>query len=78
MIEVGSFIEYKNYLMAVVAVNKTKNKGYALCYENHLLATFPLDDKEIKVVKQEAFPRLLRGIYDLMKNYIQLERDAPL
>lgn len=73
MVEVGSFIECKNFLMAVVAINEPKGKGYALCYENHLLATFPLHDKDVKVVKQEGSPRLIRGIYDLMKQYKTLE-----
>lgn len=73
MVEVGNFVEYKGFLMAVVAVNPEKDKGYALCYDNHLLATFPLRDKDIKIVKAEGSPRLIKGIYDLMKNYKQLE-----
>jgi len=73
MVEVGNFVEYKGFLMAVVAINEEKGKAYGLCYENHLLATFPLGDKDIKIVKDEGSPRLIKGIYDLMKNYKQLE-----
>lgn len=67
MIEIGNFVAYKGFLMAVVAVNEPKDKGYALCYENHLLATFPLHDKEVKVVKTDGCPKLVKHIYDLMK-----------
>ena len=69
MVEVGNIIEYQDFLMAVVAVNEKKNKGYALCYENHLLATFPLDDKGIKVVLTDGCPKLVNGIYNMMKYY---------
>lgn len=67
MVEVGNFVEYQGYLIAVVAINEKKKKAYGLCYENHLLATFPLDDKGIEVVKQDGCPKLVKHIYDLMK-----------
>lgn len=71
--EVGNFITYKKMLMAVVAINPETNKLSALCYKNHKLATIDMSDKGIKIVKEEGCPRLIRGVYDLMKQYSTLE-----
>lgn len=68
-IEVGNFVTYKKLLMAVVAINEEKNKVYALCYENHKMATFDMDDKNVTIVKSGGCPRLVKGIYDLMKQF---------
>lgn len=71
MIEVGNFITYKQLHMAVVAVNEDKGKIYALCYENHKLATFDIDDPNAIVVKDKGCPSLVRAIYDDMSRFIQ-------
>lgn len=66
-IEVGDFIEYKEHLMAVVAINEDKNHMYALCNENHKMARFDADKTEgIKIVKKSGCKSLIRGIYDDM------------
>ena len=67
MIEVGNFIIYKNFLMAIVAINPSKNKAYALCKDNHLMATFPLDDPNVKIVKEKGCKSLVAAVYDDME-----------
>lgn len=74
-LEIGNFIRYKTLLMAVVAINEKKNKAYALCFDNHLMATFALDDTNVRIVKTEGCPRIVQGIYDLMKQHLMFGED---
>lgn len=65
-INVGDFITYKNMHMAVVAENLDKNKLYALCLENHKLATFEIGDENAKVFYRGGCDSIVKAIYDDM------------
>lgn len=62
-INVGDFITYKNLHMAIVAINEDKNKVYALCYENHKLATFEIGDPNAKLFYKGGCKSLVAAIY---------------
>lgn len=63
-LEVGDFITYKGMHMAIVAENTDKNKLYALCFENHKLATFEIGDSNAKLWKHKGCKSLVKAIYD--------------
>ena len=60
---VGDFITYKNMHMAIVAENLDKNKLYALCLENHKLATFEIGDSNAKLFYKGGCKSLVAAIY---------------
>lgn len=74
MINVGDFITYKNLHMAIVAINEEKNKLYALCLENHKLATFETGDQNAKLFYKGGCDSIVKAIYDDMDNRIRYER----
>ena len=66
-LHVGDFIVYQGkYHMAIVAANEEKHKLYALCLENHKLATFDMDDNNAKLWRNKGCNSLVKAIYDDM------------
>ena len=65
-LEVGDFITYKGLHMAIVAENTDKNKLYALCFENHKLATFEIGDSNAKLWITSQCKSLVKAVYDQM------------
>ena len=59
--KVGDFIKYRNFHMAVVAINEDSNKVYALCYENHKMAIIDLSE-DVEVM-ENGCSALVRSIY---------------
>ncbi len=67
-IEVGDFIKYKGYLMAVVATDPEQNICYALCSDNHKMARFDLDAEGVEFLTVGC-KALVNGIYGDMEHY---------
>ena len=65
MVEVGDFISYKEFRMAVIAIQDEKIK--ALCLQNHSVASIKVDDEEVKIIKKGGCKSLVKAIYDDME-----------
>lgn len=72
---VGDFITYKGMHMAIVAENTDKNKLYALCYENHKLATFEIGDNNAKLWYPKGCPTLVKSIYTDMDYILKYKNE---
>lgn len=62
--EVGDFIQYKKYHLAVIA--EKEDILWALCDENHLVAKIDKSE-EIKIIMKKGCKSIVAAIYDDMK-----------
>jgi hypothetical protein len=65
IMEVGDFISYGKYTMAVVG-KVNESTFVALCKENQKVAKIKAGDEHVKIVMKRGCRSLVKGIYDDM------------